>query len=390
MRDLEKFRQSPSGTIVKAGPSQASYWAFIPNPLPPDLSMNLTIGRQLADAAQGLGELAGLGRTVPNPQLLIRPFIRREAVLSSRIEGTQTGLADLMAYEANQQPLPEFGPLPAQEDIQEVLNYVEALEYGIERLSTLPVSTRFLCELHARLMAGVRGEHATPGEFRRSQNWIGRPGSTLNTATFVPPAPENMQEALGKLEHYFHEENHYPALIRLAFIHYQFEAIHPFLDGNGRIGRLLIILLMIDWGMLPAPLLYLSAYFEQHRWHYYDLLLRVSMEGAWEEWVEFFLHGITEQAKDANQRAHQILDLQSQWQNILRTKNGSPLMLSIADLLFQKPLLSAAEVTKEFDVVHSTAMRALTKLVALNILEELSPKGRRRQFVARNILNLNL
>lgn len=390
MQDLEQFRQSPSGTVMKAGPNPTPYWTFVPNLLPPDLSMDLTSGRNLAEAAQSLGELAGLGRTVPNPQLLIRPFVRREAVLSSRIEGTQTGVADLYAYEAHQQPLPEFGPLPPQEDIQEVLNYVNALKYGLERLSTLPISTRFLRELHARLMAGVRGTHATPGEFRQSQNWAGRPGSTLASATFVPPAPEQMQIALSNLEHYFHEENHYPALVRLAFIHYQFEVIHPFLDGNGRIGRLLIVLLMIDWGMLPAPLLYLSAYFEHHRSRYYDLLLRVSMEGAWNEWVEFFLQGITEQAQDANRRAHQILDLQSQWQNILRSENASLLMLSVADLLFQKPLLSASEITKELDVVHSTAMRALTKLTEFNIVEELPAKGRRRRFVARNILNLNL
>ena len=253
----------------------------MPHPLPPELPFDAGLVNTLSDADRALGELAGLGRTLPNPQLLIAPFIRREAVLSSRIEGTQTDLTDLYAYEAGQLPL--FAGLkmvPPESDVKEVTNYVRAMEYGLERLQTLPVSLRLIRELHGILMEGVRGDRATPGEFRRSQNWIGRPGCTLNEAEFVPPPVPEMHEALDAFEKYLHAGNTYPPLVRLAFIHYQFETIHPFLDGNGRIGRLLVTLLLVTWNLLPLPLLYLSAFFEQHRQAYYDLLRVVSEKGV--------------------------------------------------------------------------------------------------------------
>jgi Fic family protein len=224
---------------------------------------------------------------MPNPHLLIGPFMRREAVLSSRIEGTQADIVDLYAYEVGQLPLPGMELPPSEGDVREVLNYVHALEYGLERLNTLPVSLRLIRELHDRLLTGVRGEHATPGEFRRRQNWIGRPGCTLNEATFVPPPVPQMRNALDAFEKYLNSGDLHPPLVRLALAHYQFEAIHPFVDGNGRIGRLLISLLLVQWDLMPLPLLYLSAFFHRHRQDYYERLMAVSERDAWRDWILF-------------------------------------------------------------------------------------------------------
>ena len=279
--DAERFRRSPSGRLEQVGLGPATYWAFFPNPLSPPLHWDSELVHMLSEAARALGQLAGLGRALPNPHLLIRPFIRREAVLSSRIEGTRTDLPLLYAYEAGQLTLRGLEPTAPEADTREVLNYVHALEYGLDRLHTLPISLRLLREVHEKLMQGVRGEQATPGEFRRSQNWIGPPGCTLNDATFVPPPPTELMDSLSAFESYLHGADSLPPLVRLALIHYQFEAIHPFIDGNGRIGRLLITLLLVHWESLPLPLLYLSAYFERRRDEYYRLQLEVSASGSW-------------------------------------------------------------------------------------------------------------
>jgi len=365
----ELFRQSPSGRLLQVGKGETAYLAFLPLSLPPDLPLDKGLVRTLSDADRALGELAGLGRTMPNPNLLIAPFIRREAVLSSRIEGTQADLTDLYAYEAGQLPLfTEVKPPPPEADVREVGNYVRAMEYGLKRLDTLPVSLRLLRELHARLMEGVRGEHATPGEFRRSQNWIGRPGCTIQDAEFVPPPVPEMQEALDAFEKYLHVEDNYPPLIRLAFIHYQFETIHPFLDGNGRIGRLAITLLLVNWDLLPLPLLYLSAFFEKHRQGYYDLLLGVSRQGAWPRWVEFFLRGVAEQARDAGQRAKRLQDLQEEWRARLAQKRSPGLLFRLADSLFETPILTIPQAQSLLGVAYNTAKVNIDKLVAAGIL----------------------
>ena len=384
--DVERFRNSPSGRLLRIGAGDAAYWAFVPNPLPPDLPFDAELVRILSDADRALGELSGLGRTMPNPQLLIRPFVRREAVLSSRIEGTQADIADLYAYEAGQLPLAGVKPVPPQSDVREVYNYVRALEYGLERLSTLPVSLRLTRELHERLMEGVRGDQATPGEFRRSQNWIGRPGCSLNEAEYVPPPVPEMSEALDAFEKYLHGEDSYPPLMRLAFIHYQFEAIHPFLDGNGRIGRLLISLLLVNWNLLSLPLLYLSAYFECHRQDYYDLLLAVSERGAWREWVMFFLHGVAEQAIDANNRAKRLQDLQIEWRRQLQKARVTGLVFGIVDSLFESPMISASDVVARFQVSHQAAMQALRRLEKMSLLQETSGRQRNRTYLATDIM----
>lgn len=384
--NLDRFRTSPAGRVVQVGQGIAAYWAFLPNPLPPSFSWDPELVHALSEADRALGQLAGLGRALPNPHLLIRPFIRREAVLSSRIEGTQTDLPLLYAYEAGQLTLPGFEPTPPEADMHEVLNYVRALEYGLERLHTLPISLRLLREVHEKLMRGVRGEQATPGEFRRSQNWIGAPGSTLNAATYVPPPPAELMDTLAALEEYLHAEDTLPPLVRLALIHYQFEAIHPFLDGNGRIGRLLITLLLVHWGLLPMPLLYLSAYFEHRRDEYYRLLLEVSASGAWRAWLIFFLTGVAEQAIDAVQRASKLQDLQIEWSRRLSRTRASANLLRLANFLFDMPVLTIPDAAKALEVTYVTGQRLVDRLVGEGILSTLDDRAYGKVYVAPEIL----
>jgi len=330
--DPEKFKNSPSGKLLKAS---QGYWTFVPNPLPPKINFAPDLVNTLSAADRAIGQLAGVGRTLPNPHLLIRPFVRREAVLSSRIEGTQASLSDLFYFEAGGKEQKKDSS-----DVKEVVNYVIALEYGLDRLKTLPMSLRLIRELHERLMEGVRGSHQTPGEFRRSQNWIGPPGVSLNEATFVPPPVQALNETLDSFEKYLAGPSSLPPLIRLALIHYQFEGIHPFLDGNGRIGRLLITLLLCQCGILPQPLLYLSAFFEKNRNTYYDLLLSVSQKAECEAWITFFLNGIREQATDAVLRTRRLQRLHQRYRRQLQKSRSSGLLLGLIDLLFVSPFIN--------------------------------------------------
>lgn len=365
----------------------SDYIAFIPHPLPPNLSMEASLVRALSDADRALGELAGVGRTVPSPSLLIGPFVRREAVLSSKIEGTQTEIADLYAYEAGQRYLPGLRPPPPEYDVQEVLNYVQALDYGIKRLETLPIGLRLIRELHEKLMQGVRGKNATPGMFRQSQNWIGAENTPIRAARFVPAPPYKLPEVLDAFEKYIHTDDIYPPLLRIGMIHYQFETIHPFIDGNGRIGRLLISLLLQAWELLPEPLLYLSAYFEHHRAEYYDLLLGVSTKGDWNQWLHFFLRGVTEQSRDAARRAKQLQDLQSTWRAEVAARTDSGLPLRVIDHLFQRPILTVRDVQEVLGVKsYHTAQKYVQVLNDIGILRLLSDQPAKR-YAAFGILD---
>lgn len=377
--DLETFRSSPSGRLVHS--IQGRYWAFVPSPLPPQFDWGSDLVAALSNADRALGELSGLGRSMLNPRLLIVPFVRREAVLSSRIEGTQASLSDLYAYEAQQMPLFEHVP-----DVREVHNYVRALEYGLERLETLPLSLRLVRNIHARLMGGVRGERMTPGEFRRSQNWIGPPGSTLNQATYVPPPVEEMRAALYALEGFFHCEPALPPLIRLGLIHYQFEAIHPFLDGNGRVGRLLITLFLCRWGLLSQPLLYLSAYFNAHRQMYYDLLLSVSQRGTWKEWLTFFLRGVASQSQDAVGRAWRMQNLRERYREQFQAARASARLLQTVDLLFDRPILTVGQVVENLGVTIPTAQGYVDRLEEAGVLREITGQARNRVYRADEVL----
>lgn len=372
-----------------------NHFAFVPNPLPPELTLDLDLVNALSNAERALGKLSGLGWNMQNPQLLSRPFLNREAVLSSKIEGTQSDITDLYVYQAGQQlalPLPEFGSKtrPSQEDTKEVNNYVEALEYGLKRLKELPISRRFICELHEILMSSVRGNQARPGELRNSQVWIGKPNSTINNADYVPPPPDDMERAFNELEKYIHVPSEYPLLMRVGMIHYQFEAIHPFHDGNGRIGRLLIILLLVEWEVLPKPILYLSAFFERNRDEYLDLLQAVGEKGEWKEWLLFFLKGVKEESLDAGERAIKLIVLQTRWKKQLQDDSirTSGLGLNIVDSLFDQPITYPTLVQKRFEVTHAAASRALKRLEEMGILREAYTKQNRRIYVANKILGI--
>jgi Fic family protein len=375
--DSALFKNSPSGRLTRAS---SGYWAFVPNPLPPKLEWDNALVSLVSRADIAVGTLSGLGETLPNPHLLIYPFVRREAVLSSRIEGTRSSLSDLLLFEATK--------IEKQRDVKEVQNYVHAMEYGLKRLNELPLSLRFIRELHSTLMKGVRGEQATPGEFRQSQNWIGPPGCTLNEAIFIPPSVPEMQECLNQLERFLHTEKDLPLLVQLALVHYQFEAIHPFLDGNGRIGRLLITLFLCQREVLTKPLLYLSAFFERHRQEYYDLLLKVSQKGAWREWIEFFLRAVVEQSGDAVSRARRLRELHHTYTRVSREKKLPPTAGQLVELIFMRPLLNARAAQEYLNVTFPAAQKALKALVEAKILAEITGAKRNRAYAAKEILEI--
>jgi Fic family protein len=378
----EDFSSGAPGRLVSVGDRR---WAFVPDALPPKLAYAPRLVAALSEADRALGELAGLGRTLPNPYLLTRSFLRREAVLSSRIEGTRASLVDLYAFEVEP---PLFGEPERRDDVQEVQNYVRALEHGMARLEDLPISQRLLREMHAVLMEGVRGAQRDPGEFRRVQNWIGPPGADIGEATYVPPPPGEISAALGALEHYVHQDTGLPPLVDIALVHYQFEAIHPFLDGNGRIGRLLITLMLIERDLLPEPLLYLSAYFERHRGAYYDHLLAVSQKGAWEDWLLFFLRGVTTEARDASRRAGRHFDLRKNYRERFQKEGGRINLLAAVDHLFARPVTDIRELEGTLGISFEAARRLVALLEEESVLEEITGRRRNRVYAAREIMQV--
>ncbi|NOS99475.1 MAG: Fic family protein [Phycisphaerales bacterium] len=364
----------------KPARQSTGYTAFMPDPLPPNIQWTETLVRCLSDADRLVGQLAGQGSQLPNPHVLIRPFIRREAVLSSKIEGTQATLGELLAAEAG--VVVERSP----DDLREVGNYVTALEFGVERLARLPLSIRLVRELHEKLMTGVRGGHATPGEFRRTQNWIGPAGCTLANATYVPPPADRLMECLGDWEKAL-RDTRLPVLVQAALLHYQFEAIHPFIDGNGRVGRLLITLLLVERTVLPTPLLYLSAFFEATRDEYYRRLLAVSRESAWSAWLEYFLNGAARQAEDALSRAARINQLLARWRRAVAgrgTKNALLLVGAVAE----NPYVTIRGAADKLGVAFTTAQRAIDALRREKILTDVSRTKRERVFCAMGILDI--
>lgn len=378
--DPTDFSSSSPGRLLH---TPKGYWAFIPNPLPPPIDWPTTLISTLGEAERNLGRLASLADTLPSPHIMVHPFIRREAVLSSRIEGTRASLVDLYHYESAQLSFFEDAS-----DVREVHNYVRALECGLKRSKTQPVSLRLIRELHGILMEGVRGEYLTPGEFRRSQNWIGSPGSTIESAAMVPPPVDEMHQALDALEKYIHAPSDIPQLARAGLIHYQFEAIHPFLDGNGRVGRLLVILLLIEWGLISQPLLYLSAFFEAHRLVYYDRLLAVSQRGEWENWLLFFLKGVSSQSLDAITRVERLGRLRSVYRERLRTERAARRLLQTLDVLFERPILNIRQLEAALDVPYRTAQRYVERLEELSILREVTGQARNRIYWADEIIRV--
>jgi len=391
-----------AGTYVKQA---TGYQAFIPAPLPPDppVEIDAELGRLTSEADRALGRLDGVATVLPNPDLFVSMYVRQEAVLSSQIEGTQSTLEDVLQFEVDSKGR-EF-----PKDIQEVVNYVRAMNYGLERLKTLPLSLRLIREIHGKLLEGVRGSHRTPGEFRTSQNWIGPPGCTLNAATFVPPPVHEMHEALDNMERFLHD-NSLPLLIQCGLAHAQFETIHPFLDGNGRVGRLLITFLLCHRQALGRPLLYLSHFLKQHRAECYDRLMAIRNDGDWEGWLKFFVRGVFEVSHKATETARSIVRLREEHRRVLSEKllpekpttaapdslqsrrrralagysreevTATHYDLLLLEYLFEQPIVTIRMVEQRLNCVFVTANKVVNRFVRLGLLEEVTGYQRNRRF----------
>jgi cell filamentation protein, protein adenylyltransferase len=365
------YRQQPTG-----------YKAFLPASLPPNPPIKIEgeLQNLLSNADMSLARLDGLGHILPNASLFIAMYVKKEALLSSQIEGTQASLEDLFEFESGMKP-------ENINDVAEVVNYVKALNYGMERLREFPMSLRLIKEIHAVLMEGVRGGEKTPGEFKKTQNWIGPPGCTLKEARFVPPPPHEAEAAMGALELYLHQPPQLPSLVDCALIHYLFETIHPFLDGNGRLGRLLITFYLHWRGVMEKPLLYLSYYFRKYRQEYYDRLNMVRDNGNFEQWIAFFLKGVVVTADSAVDAAKQIMELQSRHRNLLwQKKISSPLAVGILEKLFYSPYVSVNDIARDFSISYQAASTLITQLEGAGILKEITGRKRDKRYIYADYL----
>jgi Fic family protein len=367
-----------AGQFVKQA---TGYTAFIPTGLPPNppIKVDAELTRLLSDADWALGRLDGIATVLPNPDLFVSMYVRQEAVLSSQIEGTQSTLEDVLQFEIDSkgQDFPK--------DIHEVVNYVAAMNYGLDRLKTLPLSLRLVREIHGKLLTDARGTNRTPGEFRKSQNWIGPSGCTLATATFVPPPVPEMQSALDNLEKFLHDDS-LPLLIQCGLAHAQFETIHPFLDGNGRVGRLLVTFLLCQKRALERPLLYLSHYLKQHRTAYYDRLMSIRNDGDWEGWLKFFIRGVQEVSREAADTAQSILRMREEHRQLLSTKlakdklTATPYDFVCLEYLFEQPIITVRLAEERLNCAFVTANKVVERFVKLGLLEEMTGFQRNRRF----------
>ncbi|MGI6436371.1 MAG: Fic family protein [Syntrophomonadaceae bacterium] len=366
-----------SGRYIK---QIGGYTAFIPNPLPPiPLEISWEMHEIISKADRALGRLDGITEILPNPDLFVAMYIRQEAVLSSQIEGTQASLIDVLEYESK-------AVRASNRDVSDVLNYIKAINYGLNRLETLPLSLRLIREIHLHLLQGTRGSNRNPGEFRQSQNWIGPQGCTLMNAAFVPPPAQEMMQAMGDLEIFLNDDIHLPFLIKVGLAHAQFETIHPFLDGNGRMGRLLITFLLCSSGILKKPLLYLSYYFKKFRNEYYNYLQAIRDNDAWEPWLIFFLNGVYEVSQEATQKARMIIQMRENHRELVNDfgSNALPLL----EFLYQKPIITVNEVSSALDINYSTANRLVNSFNDTGILSKLSGKSRNRVYHYSSYLDL--
>ncbi len=380
-------RQSASSSRAGRYVNQPTgYRAFVPKPLPPDPPVRIDGELQvlLSRADRALGRLDGSIQTLPHPDLFVYMYVRKEAVLSSQIEGTQSSLQDVLAAEAK-----ILAPDRPQ-DVDEVVNYVRAMNHGLVRLPELPVSFRLIKEIHAELLHGVRGSHLTPGEVRTSQNWIGPGGCTLNEATFVPPPPHEVAAMLSELERFLHSDSQLPLLVKIGLAHVQFETIHPFLDGNGRVGRLLITFLLCEQDVLLKPVLYLSHYFKRYRQQYYEHLQAVRDRGAWEEWLIFFLRGVIEVSGQATETARQILVLREAHRHAITEHLGRTAAngYRVLEHLYKHPIISVNEAQKLIGTTYQAANDLVSKFVDIGILTEITGQLRNRRFMHQRYINL--
>lgn len=350
------------------------YSAFVPAKLPPNppIEIDTEMQRLLSLADRKLGRLDGITEVLPNPELFVAMYVKKEAVLSAQIEGTQASLVEVLNTPN------ENGEEDQPAGVKDVVNYVNAMSWGLEQLDKIPLSLRLIKGIHKVLLKDVRGSEKNPGEFRRSQNWIGPQGCTLETAVFVPPDVPEMEQAMGDLELFIHTDDDTPALIKIALIHAQFETIHPFLDGNGRMGRLLITFWLCQQKILSQPLLYLSYYFKQNRREYYDRLMDVRTKGDWEEWVKFFLRGVAIVSDEAIEAAKQIIGLKNDYSQILYdTDRSNSNYQRLLDSLFEKPVTTKKEVAKQIAVSLPTAGAIVDAFCELGILKDLTPEKTR-------------
>lgn len=359
--------------------SAVGYKSFVPAKLPPNPPIQYDDELQglLSLADRKLGRLDGVTQILPNPELFVAMYVKKEAVLSSQIEGTQASFVDVLSTEYNQ------ADDQRHDDVKEVINYVDAMNWGLEQLASFPLSLRLIRNIHARLIHNTRGANKNPGEFRTSQNWIGPAGCTLNTATFVPPTVPDMNVALGDLELFIHQEDFIPALVKIAMIHAQFETIHPFLDGNGRMGRLLITFWLCQQNILTKPLLYLSFYFKKNRAEYYDRLMAVRKNGDWENWIKFFLRGIAEVSDEATESARAILKIKEDVTNALYKKDRTNSNYQrLLNYLFEQPFIKRSDVEQYLDVSNPTAGSILEVFCQMNILVDCTPDKARNKMYA--------
>lgn len=364
-----------AGTYVSIGGSRR---AFVPALLPPEIDLDLDVINALSAADRAVGALASLATTLPHAHLLIQPFLGKEAVASSRIEGTQADFGQLAFFN-------EVEHSAADDDVRETSNYLKALTYGLSALQYRPVSLGLLKEMHGILLEGVRGEHSNRGEFRSIQNYIGNRWDHIDQARYVPPPPLALTELLENLQFYIQNPPDMPPLVCLAVAHYQFEAIHPFVDGNGRLGRLLISLLLSAWGVLPQPLLYLSAFFEKHREEYLDGLLRVSTEGAWKAWIILLLNAVREQSDDALTTSRRLAALRDTYRERYRTGRSAWILVAI-DLLFERPVITVSRLARSLGITYPTAQGIVTMLERDGVLTETTGQRRNRVYAAMEVL----
>ena len=361
---------------------QSDYQCFVPHNLK-DIKLNIDseINALVNKAYLLLGRLDGMAITLPDIDLFVSMYVQKEAVISSQIEGTQASLVDVLQKDKGKEKI---------KDTEEIVNYIKATHYAFKRLNKMPLCMRLIRETHAVLLSNVRGEEKMPGEFRRSQNWIGHAGSTLKDASFIPPAPDEMDICLGDLERYIHEDSTISNLIKIALIHYQFETIHPFLDGNGRMGRLLIILYLREQGLIEYPVLYLSYFFKKNRNRYYELLNNIRIKGELEEWIKFFIDGICEISEDAITSIQKIVELKNTDMKKIRELSGSNIsnLLLIYDYLLQHPFLEAEDIKNLVGVSKPTANKLLENLMTIEIVELVEDKKRYRQYVYKKYVDI--
>ena len=379
------LKASPrAGKLIVQHKGPEGFSSFIPHPLPfdPPLKYDNKMNDLLEKANRAIGRLDGATYILPNPDLFLYMYVRKEAVLSSQIEGTQASLSDLLEYEN------DIKGKSSPDDVHEVFNYVTAINYGLDRLKKLPLNLRLIKEIHTKLMKGIRGGHKAPGEFRKTQNWIG--GTMPSNANFVPPPPHEVLSCMGNLEKFLHDpKSSTPSLIKAGLAHAQFETIHPFLDGNGRIGRLLITFVLCHDAVLAKPLLYLSLYFKQHRDEYYERLMAIRRKGDWEGWIKFYLRGVFEISKQATDAAKAIMNLQIEHRNRINSLGrASANSLRLLDLLYQKPLINVPKVAVHLGLSQPAARKAINNLQKLEILTEISGKRRDRVYFYESYMDI--